>query len=42
MKAEELRIGNWYQNNSDDEKLKFQQVTLFLNELGLPLFQKHS
>lgn len=29
MEARELRIGNWYQNKSNDEKLKFQQVTFF-------------
>jgi hypothetical protein len=29
MEAKELRIGNWYQNKSNDEKLKYQQITFF-------------
>lgn len=27
MKQSELRIGNWYQNKSNDERLKYRQIT---------------
>jgi len=29
MEKNELRIGNWYKNKSNDENLMYQQITFF-------------